>query len=70
MGECEIGYADKMFPLCWYLWRKARWKRRLEAHFRGEWSEDEFRQWICTIDRGLSNGVRVMLWVWGEMEKR
>ena len=63
IGACETGYMDKMFPLCWYLWRKTSWKLRLEAHFHQEWSEDEFREWICRIDRGLTNGVRVMLWV-------
>ena len=67
-GTCEEGYMDKMLPLCWYLWRKMSWKRRLEAHFRGEWLEDEFREWICKVDRGLTNGVRVMLWVWDELE--
>jgi RecQ family ATP-dependent DNA helicase len=70
IGACETGYMDKMFPLCWYLWLKTSWKRRLEAHFRQEWSEDEFREWICRIDRGLTNGVRVMLWVWDEIENK
>jgi hypothetical protein len=70
IGACEIGYMDKMFPLCWYLWRKTSWKGRLEAHFRQEWSEDGFREWICKIDRGLSNGVKVMLWLWNEIEMK
>jgi superfamily II DNA helicase RecQ len=67
-GICVGGWADKMFPLCWYLWRKSSWRRRLEAHFRWEWSEDEFRLWICKVDRGITNGVRVMLWAWNEIE--
>jgi superfamily II DNA helicase RecQ len=69
IGACEIGYMDKMFSLCWYLWRKTSWKRRLEAHFRQEWSEDEFREWICRIDRGMTNGLRVMLWAWDKIEE-
>jgi hypothetical protein len=68
VGTCEEGYMDKMLPLYWYLWRKMSWKRRLEAHFGGEWSEDEFREWICKVDRGLANGVRVMLWVCDKLE--
>ena len=70
IGECEAGYMDKMFPLCWYLWRRTSWKRKLEAHFRREWSEEEFRGWICKIERGISNGVRVMLWAWDDIEGR
>lgn len=70
IGECEEGYNDKMWPLCWYMWRQMRWKRRLEAHFCREWTEDEFREWISKIDRGITNGVRVMLWAWDEMEKK
>jgi len=69
IGACETGYTDKMFSLCWYLWRKTSWKRILEAHFRQEWSEDEFREWICRIDRGITNGVRVMLWAWDKIEE-
>ena len=69
IGACETGYMDKMLSLCWYLWRKTSWKRRLEVHFRQEWSEDEFREWICRIDRGITNGVRVMLWAWDKMEE-
>ena len=68
IGACEEGWEDKMFPLCYYLWRKSGWKEGLEAHFRGEWTEEEFRGWICSIDRGISNGVRVMLWAWNEIE--
>jgi len=69
VGECAAGYRDKMFPLCWYLWRKSAWKRRLEAHFKQEWSEREFREWICKIEKGMSNGVRVMLWMWQKIEE-
>lgn len=68
IGACEEGWRDKMFPLCYYLWRKSGWKERLSAHFRGEWNEDEFREWICRVDRGMTNGVRVMLWAWDEIE--
>lgn len=60
IGACEEGYMDKMFPLCWYLWRKISWKRRLEVHFHQEWSEEEFREWICRIDRGIICDVMVM----------
>jgi hypothetical protein len=70
VGECEDGYMDKMFPLCWYLWRKTSWKRRLETHFHQEWSEDMFRKRICSTNRGITNGVRVMLWMWDNIEKK
>jgi len=69
VGECEAGYRDKMFPLCWYLWRKSTWKRRLEAHFKRQWSEGQFREWICKIEKGMGNGVRVMLWMWEKIEE-
>jgi len=70
IGVCEEGWRDKMFPLCYYLWRKNGWKERLSAHFRQEWNEDEFREWICRVDKGITNGVRVMLWAWDEIENR
>jgi helicase-like protein len=70
IGACEEGYRDRMWPLCWYLWRKMSWKARLQAHFRREWTEDEYRGWICRIDRGITNGVRVMLWIWNEIENK
>lgn len=70
IGACEEGWRDKMFPLCYYLWRKSGWKDRLEAHFHQGWTEDGFRAWICRVDRGITNGVRVMLWAWNEIENR
>lgn len=70
IGACEDGYKDKMWPLCWYLYRDIKWKRLLEHGFGREWSEDEFRVWICSIDRGITNGVRVMLWIYREIEER
>jgi len=69
IGACEEGYEDKMWPLCWYLWRNMSWKAQLQAHFRRQWSEDEFREWICRIERGITNGVRVMLWAWNKIEE-
>ena len=70
IGACEEGWRDKMFPLCYYLWRKSGWRERLESHFRREWTEEGFREWICMIDRGITNGVRIMLWIWDEIENK
>ena len=68
-AECEEGYEDKMVPLGWYLWRDKRWRRRLATHFRAEWNEEEFRMWLGKMDEGeVTNGVRVMLWIWYEKE--
>jgi len=68
-GECEEGYRDKMGPLCWFMWRNNRWKRRLEACFRSQWKEEEFREWMAGVEElEITNGVRVMLRDWGEIE--
>ena len=70
-GACETGFEDKMIPLCWYIWRDVKWGRRLEAHFRMKWNVDQFRKWIGIIgDDKITNGVRVMLWAWKEVEKK
>ena len=51
------------------MWRNNRWKRRLEAHFRSQWTGEEFRGWMSGVEElEITNGVRVMLWAWGEME--
>ena len=67
-GTCEDGYMDKLPPLCWYLWRKSKWRVQLETHFQREWSEPEFEEWICRIENEMTNGTRVMLWMWNLKE--
>jgi len=68
MGECESGYMDKMWPLCWQVYRRRGWRVELEAFFRQEWEEDGFRNWISQVEDGMANGVRVMLWAWDKLE--
>ena len=42
----------------------------LESHFRSQWDEEEFQEWMTKIEKQkVKNGVQVMLWVWTEMEK-
>jgi len=59
---------DKMWPLCWQIYRKRGWRLELEAHFGQGWNEDGFRNWISQVEDGMANGVRVMLWAWDKLE--
>jgi len=68
VGECETGYMDKMWPLCWQVYRKRGWRQGLEAHFGQGWNEEGFRNWISQVEDGMANGVRVMLWAWDKLE--
>jgi len=68
-GECEEGLKDMVKGICWGIFRDSELKGRyLLGIFNGD--EGEFKRWIVEMDESMeiTNGVRLMLRVWRDIE--